>query len=84
MHRAAPKKGLRHENLVVFGLRYLEENLEPKLETIHRKIGALIITNSIFGVPYYIYSIMGSKTQNPILIIKAPIVNQPRSTADVA
>ena len=35
-------------------------------------IGASIITYIILGVPYYKYSIMGP--QNPILIIKAPIL----------
>ena len=35
-------------------------------------IGASIITYIILGVPHYNYSIMGP--QNPILIIKAPIL----------
>ena len=34
-----------------------------------------IVTYTIFGVPYYNYSIMGP--QNPILIIKAPISLNP-------
>ena len=42
-------------------------------------MGALIITYTILGVPYYNCSIMGPK--NPILIIEAPIVGM---EADVA
>ena len=34
--------------------------------------GAQIITNTIVGLPYYTFSIIGPK--NPILLIKAPIL----------
>ena len=43
-------------------------NLAPKFQFAEsRNVGALIMTNTILGVPYYKYSIMGP--QNPILII---------------
>ena len=38
-------------------------------------IAALIITNTILGVPYYHHGITGPKTENPILIIKVPMLH---------
>ena len=55
------------------GSLHPKPSTSPSEHTVQRLgVGAEEITNTVLGVPYTSYSIMGTK--KPILIIKAPLV----------